>query len=114
MKHCLTLDLKNNPELINEYKEWHKPGKIWKEIPEGIKDAGIEEMEIFIWENRLFMIIEINDDQDFDKCMKSIASYPRQAEWENLMDNYQQKPKGANADSKWQLMKNIFRLSECI
>ena len=39
------LDLKNDPQLIKEYEEWHK--KVWPEVIAGIKESGIERMEIF-------------------------------------------------------------------
>lgn len=41
---CLTLDLKNDPALIAEYKRYH--AKIWPEITQSIRDSGIEDMEI--------------------------------------------------------------------
>lgn len=36
-RYCQTLDLKDNPELISEYKLNHSREKIWPEIIEGIK-----------------------------------------------------------------------------
>ena len=113
MKYCLTLELKDNPDLINEYRFWHRPENIWKEIPLGIKEAGIENMEIYIWQNRLFMIIEMADHKDYDAVMKILGTLQRQEEWENFMNKYQQKPAGANDQTKWQFMENIFRLSDC-
>jgi len=43
-RYCLTLDLKNDPALIAEYRKYHE--KIWSEITKSIKDSGIEDMEI--------------------------------------------------------------------
>ena len=39
-RYCLTLDLKNDPALIAEYKRYHQ--NIWPEITKSIKDSGIE------------------------------------------------------------------------
>ena len=58
-RFCLTLDLKNNPSLIAEYKRYHQ--KIWPEITQSIKDSGIEDMEIYLLGTRMFMIMEVND-----------------------------------------------------
>ena len=42
-RFCLTLDLKNDPALIAEYKRYHQ--KIWPEITKSIKDSGIVDLE---------------------------------------------------------------------
>ena len=52
-RYCLALDLKNDPEVISEYKKRHEA--IWPEILESIKDAGIEAMDIYCVANRLFV-----------------------------------------------------------
>ncbi len=56
MRHCLTLDLKNDVGLIAEYKAYH--AAVWPEITANIRGAGIFEMEIYLLGNRLFMIME--------------------------------------------------------
>jgi len=52
----LTLDLKDDPALIAEYRRHHE--KIWPEITSSIKDAGIVDMEIYLLGTRMFMIME--------------------------------------------------------
>lgn len=113
MKHCLTLDLKNNPEKIAEYEKWHSPDHIWPEIPKGIREIGIINMEIFRWKNRLFMIVETNNDFDWEEQMKKLSKLPRQQEWEILMNAYQQRLTSNKADGKWQNMDQIFQLTKC-
>jgi L-rhamnose mutarotase len=58
-RYCLTLDLKNDPKLIAEYKKHHD--NIWPEITKSIRDAGISDMEIYLLGARLFMIIEADE-----------------------------------------------------
>ena len=41
-RYCLTLDLKNDPELIRQYKYWHEDKNIWPEIPRGIRESGLD------------------------------------------------------------------------
>lgn len=72
-RYCQTLDLKNNPELIAEYREIHSREKAWPEIREGIRSVGILEMEIYIIGSRLFMIVETPLDFDWDTAMKRLA-----------------------------------------
>ncbi len=62
-RFCLTLDLKNDPELIAEYKRHHQ--KIWPEITCSIKDSGVEDMEIYLLGTRMFMIMEVNENFSF-------------------------------------------------
>ena len=64
-RFCLALDLKDDAMLIGEYEEHHR--KVWPEILKSIKDSGIQQMEIYRINNRLFMIMETNDDFTFER-----------------------------------------------
>ena len=110
MRYCLTLDLKNDPELIREYEEHHR--KVWPGILRSIKEAGIENMEIYRQGTRLFMIMEVNDDFSFEKKQEADSNNAKVQEWEKLMWKYQQPLAGAAAGEKWMLMKKIFELTE--
>ncbi|WP_268125406.1 L-rhamnose mutarotase [Roseivirga pacifica] len=107
-RFALTLDLKNDPQLIEQYKEDHR--HVWPEIIESIKASGIINMEIYHIDTRLFMIIEASDDFSFEKKAKMDADNPKVQEWEELMDTYQQRLPFAKADEKWVLMEKIFGL----
>jgi L-rhamnose mutarotase len=108
MRYCLTLDLKNDPELIAEYESYHQ--KVWPEIVQSFYDSGISTMEIYRWENRLFMIIDAEEGFSFEKKARTDAENPIVQEWESLMSKYQEKLPGVKNDEKWQLMKNIFKV----
>lgn len=105
-KYCLALDLKNDEALIKEYEEYHQ--RVWPEILDSIKNSGIEQMEIYRFANRLFMIIEANDNFSFEKKSAMDVSNSKVQEWEQLMWKYQQAMPGAKAGEKWVLMKKIF------
>ncbi|WP_346239254.1 L-rhamnose mutarotase [Niabella insulamsoli] len=107
-KYCLTVDLINDAKLIAEYEAHHKT--IWPEIEKSIRDAGIESMEIYRVENRLFMIMEVSETFSFEKKQAADLANPRVQEWETLMWNYQQALPFANPGEKWVLMKKIFQL----
>ncbi|RKQ43317.1 L-rhamnose mutarotase [Roseivirga pacifica] len=107
-RFALTLDLKNDPQLIEQYKEHHR--EVWPEIIESIKASGIINMEIYHIDTRLFMIIEASDCFSFEKKAKMDADNPKVQEWEELMDTYQQRLSFAKADEKWVLMEKIFGL----
>lgn len=109
-RFCLTLDLKNDPRLIAEYKRYHE--KIWPEITRSIKDSGIENMEIYLLGTRLFMIMDVNDLFSFDDKRKADQLNPRVQEWEQLMWKFQQALPEAKPGEKWLLMERIFSLEK--
>ena len=109
-RYCQTLDLRNNPELIAEYRRRHNQEHIWKEVPEGIRQVGILEMEIYLLGTRLFMIVETPMDFDWDTAMARLGTLPRQAEWEDYMAEFQLVKAGMSSAEKWQLMERIFHL----
>ena len=109
-RYCLALDLKNDPTLIAEYEAYHK--KVWPEILAGIKDSGIEQMEIYRTGNRLFMIMEVNDTFSFEAKSKADVANAKVQEWEELMWKYQQPLAEAGIGEKWMLMNKIFELAE--
>src|SRR5215472_14362387 len=107
---CLTLDLKDDPKLIAEYRQHHD--KIWPEIVRSLKDAGIRELEIYLAGTRLFMILETVEDFSFEAKLKSDAANPKVREWEELMWKYQQALPNAKPGEKWRQMECIFQLSQ--
>ena len=109
-RFCQTLDLKDNPELIAEYRRRHSEGEAWGEIIDGIKEVGILEMEIYLVGTRLFMIVETPLDFDWDTAMARLATLPRQQEWEDYMAEFQVAAQGASSDEKWRMMERIFYL----
>jgi L-rhamnose mutarotase len=88
-KYCFALDLKEDPNLITEYKKYHE--KIWPEITDSIRSAGIEKLDIYLVGNRLFMIMEVNDSFSFENKTKMDNNNPKVQQWEKLMWKYQQK-----------------------
>ena len=109
-RFCLCLDLKEDPGLISEYRHWHEKKHIWPEIPAGIREAGIEQMEIYLLGNRLFMIIEAGPEFEFERDMKRLSALPRQQEWEAFISRYQESLPGQSSSEKWKLMERIFEL----
>jgi len=50
----------------------------WPEISNGMKEVGIIDMEIYIHQNILFMIMDTVPGFDHDRVMKILATKPRQ------------------------------------
>lgn len=108
-RFCLALDLRDDDSLIKEYEEYHQ--QVWPEILKSIKDAGIQQMEIYRVSNRLFMIMETDDDFRFELKAKMDEADEKVQEWEQLMWKYQQALPGSKPGEKWRLMNKIFAFS---
>lgn len=109
-RYVQTLDLRDDPEMIREYRKWHSEEHHWKEIREGIKAVGILEMEIYILGTRLVMIVDAPLDFDWTTAMNKLATLPRQAEWEAFVAKLQGCRADARSDEKWQMMDRMFYL----
>ena len=107
-RHCFALDLKNDPELIAEYERYHQ--QVWPGILQSIKDAGIEQLEIYRVEQRLFMVMEVNESFSFERKQSMDEGNALVREWEELMWKYQQALPSAAPGQKWVQMKKIFEL----
>jgi L-rhamnose mutarotase len=110
MRYCLALDLQQDAALIAEYEGWHR--EVWPGIRKSILDGGIENMEIYRLENRLFMIMETGADFSFKRKAAMDAANPEVQRWEELMWKYQVAIPGGNRGEKWRLMERIFSLTK--
>ena len=104
-RYCFALDLINDPELISDYKKHHK--QIWPEITKSIQSSGIENLEIYLTGDRLFMVMEVNDSFSFEKKAIMDLENPKVQEWEALMWKFQKKLPFAKNGEKWILMDTI-------
>jgi L-rhamnose mutarotase len=109
-RYCLTLDLRNDPPLIAEYRRYHE--KIWPEITASLREAGILDLEIYLFGTRMFMILEVDDSFSFEKKAAGDLKNPKVQEWERLMWRFQKALPDAQPGEKWLLMERIFKLDE--
>ena len=107
-RFCLTLDLKDDPALIAEYRRYHE--KIWPEITESIKNSGIVDMEIYLLGTRMFMIMEVSESFSFEKKATADQSDPKVQAWEQLMWKFQQPLPQAKPGEKWLLLERVYKL----
>lgn len=107
-RYCFTLDLIDDNELITAYKQYHE--RIWPEISASIKSAGILDMEIYLFGNRLFMVMDVNEDFSFERKAAADLENAKVQEWETLMWNYQKALPQSKPGEKWLLMEQIFKL----
>ena len=109
-RYCQTLELYDDKELIEAYVAEH--AHVWEEVKAGIREVGIVDMQIYIYGNRLFMIVDAPLDFDWDSAMARLATLPRQQEWEEHVAMFQDCAADATSDQKWQMMERMFYLYE--
>jgi L-rhamnose mutarotase len=111
-RFCLALDLHDDPDLIAEYERHHEPQNAWPEITRSIRESGIEEMQIWRVENRLFMIMDVNESFSADAKATADAENPAVTDWEELMWKFQKPLASAAPGEKWIPMKRVYKLSD--
>ena len=107
--YAMALDLIDDPEVIEEYKEHHR--HVWPEVKQGLEKIGISEMKIFLTGCRLFMFLRTEDEFDLKKDFQSYTdTSPRARMWDDLMRNLQQKIPSAKIGDWWVPMEEVFNL----
>lgn len=111
MRHCLALDLKDDPDLVAQYERHHR--EVWPEVLAHLRMQGVRELEIFRLGTRLVMVMD-TDDATFDAVRMSAAERddPRLRAWETLMWRFQQATPWTPEGVKWTPMQSIFRLTD--
>lgn len=109
-RYCQTMDLKNDPELIKEYRKCHSAEEHWPVIRKGIREVGILEMDIYLVANHLCMIVETPLDFEWESAMEKLSTLPQQAEWEEFVSRFQCAEHDMTSSEKWQLLDRIFYL----
>src|SRR5687768_401314 len=59
MRHCLALDLHDDPNLIAQYEAHHRD--VWPEVLAHLRAHGVRELEIFRLGTRLVMMMDTDD-----------------------------------------------------
>lgn len=110
MKHFgLTLNLKDDPHIIEQYKAYHR--QVWPEVTKSLRDVGITKMNIYLLGRRLFMTLETLDNfepkRDFSRYLEL---QPRCKEWDKLMRTFQEPVLEAKPGEWWAMMEAVFEL----
>lgn len=109
-RHVLAVDLKDDPQIVETYTAHHQ--RVWPEVLRSLREAGLEDMEIFVHGRRLVMIVETRGNAACETIFaRHAASHPRVAQWEALMRSMQQPIPGAAPDEWWARMLPVFRLT---
>ena len=110
MQHFgLTLELKDDPELIAQYKAYHADP--WPEPLQGLGEVGITDMKIFLLDQRMFMYMTATDEFDPARDFpRYVEQNPKAKEWDELMRTFQQQVPEAQEGEWWANMELVFDL----
>jgi len=112
-RYVLTVDLKDDPRLVAEYKAHHR--RVWPEVRRSLRRVGVKAMDIYALGRRLTMVMDTTDRFDLRRGFAAhAASDPRCAEWEALMRGYQEPPPGARPGEVWARMDRVFHLAAAL
>jgi L-rhamnose mutarotase len=109
---CFALDLKDDAELIHEYRRYHAPGGPPAAVTQALRASGIERLEIYLCGNRLFMVLEAGEDFSLQAKAQADAVNPEVRRWEELMWHFQQRLPWARPGEKWVPAEKIYALAE--
>ena len=107
-RYCQILTLVDDAASVAAYVEAHR--HVWPVVLEGIREVGILDMQIYLKDNILFMIVDTVDGFDWEKDNERLSRLPGQAEWEAYVAKFQGFSPDMPSNRKWQLMERIFKL----
>lgn len=111
-RHCLLLDLVDDPESMARYRAWHQPGQTPVAVIRSIRAADITAMEIYQLGDRLVMLMETGPAFSPEAKAAADASDADVQAWERLMDRFQTPTPFAQAGEKWTRAEQIFDLAD--
>ena len=104
----LTINLKDDPKVIAQYKEYHR--HVWPEVEASLRRAGIERIRIFLLGRRMFMYMQVADDADGATYATRYLQEPKAVEWERLMATLFEVVPEAKPGETWAMMEPIYEL----
>jgi L-rhamnose mutarotase len=102
----LTLCLQDDPEKIAEYRRYHQA--VWPEVTARLREVGIQNMQIFLRDRRMFMYIVTQPYFDLARDFGRVNEDPVSAKWNALMSGLQERAPEASADEWWAPMELVF------
>jgi L-rhamnose mutarotase len=111
MRYVFTVNLRDEPGIVETYSRHHRD--VWPEVQASLRQAGVDQMDIYLLGRRLVMVVEMRDGLDYRDAFKThAASTPRVAEWERLMKSLQEPAEEARAGEWWAVMEAVFHLNQ--
>ena len=109
-RHVLTINLRDDPAAIATYRDYHR--RVWPEVVDSLRSAGVRQMDIHLLGRRLVMIVELEDGLDVHRVFaRHHSTEGRVQDWERLMKSLQEPIGDAAPGEWWAVMEPVFHLS---
>tara|TARA_Y100001936_G_scaffold177899_1_gene174629 strand:+ start:1475 stop:1798 length:324 start_codon:yes stop_codon:yes gene_type:complete len=100
-------EMKIKAKSIKEYKEWH--ANVWPEMLDALRKNGWKNYSIFLRpDGTLFGYFEVID--SFKNALERMSKEKINTDWQNLMSQYFELPKGAHPDKNMIEWEEVFHL----
>jgi len=110
-RYCWMADLQEDEDLIEEYKE-EMESEQWKMVCEIMKERGVLDYDIYLFENRLLMIVETELDFNIFEFGREISEMDEVRRWAGRMDRYFQTIEGYEDSGWWVFLDRIYKLEQ--
>lgn len=108
-----TTDLVNDSALIRIYDSMHSKAGVWPELKKANLAAGIHEVRIYRYDNRLFMMVTVPADADLFKVDSLYLGSDKKIKvWNQMMANFQRALPGLDTTKKWSAMELIHHFAD--
>jgi L-rhamnose mutarotase len=106
-RYVLTVDLRDDAAASAEYRNRHS--RVWPEVVESLRVAGVQRMDIHLLGRRVVMIVEVSDGLDLRRVFAAHRqSTGRVQEWERLMQSLHEPAFDALPGEWWAVMEPVF------
>ncbi|MBS1181426.1 MAG: hypothetical protein H6Q99_1306 [Proteobacteria bacterium] len=111
-RKCFAVDLHDDPERIALYRHWHRAGGPPAAVTAAIRADDIRELEIYLIDDRMFMIMEQGDRFDPAAKVERDAANEDVKAWDALMRTFQKTLPCGPEGSTWLEMERIYSLAD--
>jgi len=99
-ERVFVINIVDNAKKLEEYLAYHK--QVWPEVEAGFKKAGYQRIALYRFDKLIVMTVRIPVGADLNQMGKQAEAYsPKCADWNTLMNTYQQGVSGTAAGQKW-------------
>ncbi len=108
-----TTDLVNDSALIRVYDSMHSKAGVWPELKKANLAAGIHEVRIYRYDNRLFMMVTVPADADLSRVDSLYLGSDKKIKvWNQMMANFQRSLPGVDTTRKWSALQMIHHFAD--
>ncbi|MFK4083611.1 L-rhamnose mutarotase [Kribbella sp. NPDC020789] len=105
-RYCFCLQVR--PDRLDEYVERHRA--VWPEMQAALREAGWHNYSLFLRADGL--LIGYVESPDLEAAQRAMAATEVNARWQAEMTEFFQGTDGAAPDESFQLLPEIFHLTE--